>query len=149
MRNVLVLTVAAALACGGRHSPPSLAGRCYSVVWGDSNWAPLLPDTILLDTNADSSLSAALPGLRSIREISPSKPDRLGRFQYVGWGEAQDGTLLMLAGSSSVTWTARLKPIGDSLIGSVTGKTLRAGTADSSTFRANAHRVTCPGAAGA
>ena len=146
--RLIAIAALGLLACGHPASRQDMAGNCYAIVWSDATWARALPDTILLDSAADSSLAAALPGLQSIRERSRPPSGRLAQFQYVGWGETRDGTLLMLGGSWTKAWTARLMPTGDSLIGPVTGRTLNGKSADSSTFRAHAHRVTCSAAAG-
>ena len=148
MRHIAIAALGL-LACSHPPSRQNMAGHCYAIVWSDATWAQALPDTILLDSTADSSLAAALPGLHSIRERSRPPSGRLAQFQYVGWGESRDGTLLMLGGSSTRAWTARLMPTSDSLAGLVTGRALQAKSADSSTFRAHAHRVTCSAAAGA
>jgi hypothetical protein len=140
LRVFAILLVVVTTAANGQS--PAGAG-CYALVWSDTSWAPILPDSVNLSIERDTAL-----GHRSTFKLLPIHPtllesDRWHGLMYTWWRPAGSASIELTFRSVDASWIATLAVLGDSVRGGALFE-FNASATDSASV--TGRRVPCPNA---
>lgn len=92
--------------------------RCFTLVWRDSLWQNLLPDTVKLQARRDPNIRRN----QSLFVLSPRSADPATSPRWRGilnawWSPIGPDSLVFVLATPDASWDVRLRSVGDSLIG--------------------------------
>ena len=117
------------------------ASRCFTLVWRDSLWRDLLPDTVKLEARHDPNIRRN-QRLFPLSPVNPNVPSPRWRGVLNAWWSPTDpDSLVFILATPDASWDVRLRYVGDSLIGAARFE-MNATTGDP--FPVRGAKVPCP-----